>query len=929
MKTKPTKNTLNQLELSDLIPLETLQKLQDGFADSYNIPSSIIRQDGSPITNPSRFTEFCKFVRTSKKGLANCEKFDTDLMKVLSEKRKPYIRKGCTLKNIITGHAPIIIEGKHVASLSIGQFVEDDFDFEEIKNYAKEIEVDEKKLIEAAKTLISNENRDFQSALQFINTLAQTIGNLAEGKLELKRILTKNKSTEKKLKENNEHFQEVVSNITSIVWRADIDTDGSFINTYISPVADEILELSLGTINNSWEKYISYVKAQYLEPIDKAFKDGIITPGAVISLEYEVVKESGQTAWFYSTGRCFNRDGSLHIFGSTIDITEKKKSERALSESERKREIWIENSPVCTKIVDPDFNLLYMSSSGIRELKIDNIQEFYDKPYPFNFYPDSFKIPMLENMKEVKETGTTITQEASVLDVEGNELWYQSSIVPVSDENGKLDYLLIVSLETTERKEAEEILQESEEKYREVVERAHDGIFIIQDDIVKFSNAKLAELYGGDLDDIIGTSFRNFVHPDELPRIEKIYRDRMANKQVSSIYETVLVNINGEQVDAEVSAGLISYEGKPADLVIVRDITERKKAEETLQESEEKYREVVERAHDGIFIIQDDIVKFSNAKLAELYGGDLDDIIGTSFRNFVHPDELPRIEKIYRDRMANKQVSSIYETVLVNINGEQVDAEVSAGLISYEGKPADLVIVRDITERKKAEQALKESEEKFSKAFNLNPNTIAIIDLETKRRLAVNDYFAKIVGHSKETLMENPLGALGEIDKEKVERVIETIKKGGSLSNVEVKVKHKNGSERLMLYAAESITIGDRSCMIASGKDITERKKIEQELKESETRFKALHNASFGGIAIHDKGIILECNLGLTEITGFSTHELINTDGLRLIAEESRDMVMEKILGKYEKQYEAIGIRKNAGQTHEKESQYFRQPELS
>ena len=805
MKTKPTKNTLNQLELSDLIPLETLQKLQDGFADSYNIPSSIIRQDGSPITNPSRFTEFCKFVRTSKKGLANCEKFDTDLMKVLSEKRKPYIRKGCTLKNIITGHAPIIIEGKHVASLSIGQFVEDDFDFEEIKNYAKEIEVDEKKLIEAAKTLISNENRDFQSALQFINTLAQTIGNLAEGKLELKRILTKNKSTEKKLKENNEHFQEVVSNITSIVWRADIDTDGSFINTYISPVADEILELSLGTINNSWEKYISYVKAQYLEPIDKAFKDGIITPGAVISLEYEVVKESGQTAWFYSTGRCFNRDGSLHIFGSTIDITEKKKSERALSESERKREIWIENSPVCTKIVDPDFNLLYMSSSGIRELKIDNIQEFYDKPYPFNFYPDSFKIPMLENMKEVKETGTTITQEASVLDVEGNELWYQSSIVPVSDENGKLDYLLIVSLETTERKEAEEILQESEEKYREVVERAHDGIFIIQDDIVKFSNAKLAELYGGDLDDIIGTSFRNFVHPDELPRIEKIYRDRMANKQVSSIYETVLVNINGEQVDAEVSAGLISYEGKPA----------------------------------------------------------------------------------------------------------------------------DLVIVRDITERKKAEQALKESEEKFSKAFNLNPNTIAIIDLETKRRLAVNDYFAKIVGHSKETLMENPLGALGEIDKEKVERVIETIKKGGSLSNVEVKVKHKNGSERLMLYAAESITIGDRSCMIASGKDITERKKIEQELKESETRFKALHNASFGGIAIHDKGIILECNLGLTEITGFSTHELINTDGLRLIAEESRDMVMEKILGKYEKQYEAIGIRKNAGQTHEKESQYFRQPELS
>ncbi|MBI9032773.1 PAS domain S-box protein, partial [bacterium] len=85
-------------------------------------------------------------------------------------------------------------------------------------------------------------------------------------------------------------------------------------------------------------------------------------------------------------------------------------------------------------------------------------------------------------------------------------------------------------------------------------------------------------------------------------------------------------------------------------------------------------------------------------------------------------------------------------------------------------------------------------------------------------------------------------------------------------------------------------------------------------LSESEERFKSLHNASFGGIAIHDKGIILECNLGLSEMTGYSVEELIGMDGLLLIAEKSRSYVMSNIQSGYEKSYEAFGLRKNGDQ---------------
>jgi len=95
------------------------------------------------------------------------------------------------------------------------------------------------------------------------------------------------------------------------------------------------------------------------------------------------------------------------------------------------------------------------------------------------------------------------------------------------------------------------------------------------------------------------------------------------------------------------------------------------------------------------------------------------------------------------------------------------------------------------------------------------------------------------------------------------------------------------------------------------GKDISERMRSAEALAESETRFKALHNASFGGITIHDKGIILDCNQGLSVLTGYSSKELIGMDGMHLIAEKSREFVKDKILNGYEKPYEAIGLRKN------------------
>ncbi|MDA3835204.1 MAG: PAS domain S-box protein, partial [Spirochaetales bacterium] len=250
------------------------------------------------------------------------------------------------------------------------------------------------------------------------------------------------------------------------------------------------------------------------------------------------------------------------------------------------------------------------------------------------------------------------------------------------------------------------------------------------------------------------------------------------------------------------------------------------------------------------------------------------------------------------------------------------DVEVYIGPVKTERKLYLNAIIIDVTEKLLAdEQQIRKSEDKYRRLAENVTDVVWVTDLDMNPTY-VSPSVERFFGIKPEEFLQLPLTKTyppASIDKFKKTLTEEFAKERDPESDrnriSELVVERYYADGTVGWDSIRAIYIRDEQNKPISiqgiSRDITERVKAEEALRESEVRFEALHNASFGGISIHDKGIILECNQGLTEITGFSYTELIGMDGLLLIAERSRETAMNHILTGYEKPYEVFGLRKS------------------
>jgi len=282
----------------------------------------------------------------------------------------------------------------------------------------------------------------------------------------------------------------------------------------------------------------------------------------------------------------------------------------------------------------------------------------------------------------------------------------------------------------TNYKKIEAESKTTEERYRDLVEKAGIAILIAdQKGNFKYLNKRYAEIFGYTLKEMQNLSISSVVHPDDLKRVMSYYQGRLQGKKVPSRYEYKGVKKDGSVIYLEVDSAPI-MEGK----IIVGtrsyqwDITERKKAETVVRESEGLFRSIVEHSHDGILLIDENYkIIYCNGELVQNLGYAPDEILGHDFRDFLDEESRPLVADHYLRRQRGEKIAARYEFNIVRRDGTKRRVEISSDVIKDAGGEMRTVAqLLDITDRKKAEDLNQEMMKNLKKALDGTINVIAL-----------------------------------------------------------------------------------------------------------------------------------------------------------------------------------------------------------
>nr|WP_319272872.1 PAS domain S-box protein [uncultured Draconibacterium sp.] len=391
---------------------------------------------------------------------------------------------------------------------------------------------------------------------------------------------------------NLQQIEVIQANSPNIIWKWDIDNEENFKNSYISEAADDFLALPKGSIGNSMPKFLSYILPEYLPLINDAIKNACDHPKKLISLEYEVKRADGNLAWFSSSGKVIPENGKLTIYGSTIDISEKKRQESELIKAKEKAE---ENAQKL-KLSDRVFNLTidmfciagfdgyfkYLNPAWERTLGW-SIKELLSKPWLDFVHPDD--IEKTENVKSVLVDGNEIYQfENRYICKDGSEKWLSWNSQSFPKEN----VMVGAVRDITESIKVQEKLNKNQYYLSKAQEIGKIGTWELD-----IPNNKLYwtkenyNVFGVKAGTILTyETFLSTIHPDDVEYVDKQWNDAMKGKPYDIEHRVIA---NGKTKWVREKADLkFDKNGKAISAIgFTQEITKFKKAELRLKESQE------------------------------------------------------------------------------------------------------------------------------------------------------------------------------------------------------------------------------------------------------------------------------------------------------------------------------------------------------
>jgi PAS domain S-box-containing protein len=437
-------------------------------------------------------------------------------------------------------------------------------------------------------------------------------------------------------------------------------------------------------------------------------------------------------------------------------------------------------------------------------------------------------------------------------------------------------HILAATREITERKAAEDALRASEEQYRAIFNATTDSLTLRDADFrIVDVNATYERMSGLKREDVIGMTELT-VDVLEVKDWRRDVHERVLKGEAMRI-ESDARRRDGSLFRVEVMVLPMQYRGAPHALLVARDITARKRADEALRASEEQYRAIFNAMADGLTLRDADFrVVEANPAYARMTGYPLEEVIGSDNVTTLSLKDRDFARQLHARALAGEPVQ--LEGKARRKDGALIDCEVFGVPMSYRGAPHVLYIGRDITDRKAAEGALRASEEQYREIFNATADALVlrdahfrIVDVNAAYEAMSGKRRGEVIGLTELTLTR---GA-APIDR----RALHAEALRGRPISFEADGRREDGSPFVLEVRGVPMTYRGEPHVLYIGRDVTVAKAAERDLRESEEQYRAIFNASFDGMIIRTlEGEIVDVNPALLAMYGYQRKDLIGRD---------------------------------------------------